>query len=209
MNKGAVLALLLAVGVLCTPAASIEPDYRRMEVAGGLSIDIPSHWYVIDADSRRNLVLSGNTAAELAGVQTQMNKVRVLAVNALPSPTGAMIGLSISWPPEYSEADLRAASPADLEDLVREFEISMRAAEPHSGVRVLEVQPAHIESFKQHTVVVLRYRRASSQGPSPWQVTQYKIPLDDRIVELTLSYRESDQWIWRPILERVKKSLTF
>jgi hypothetical protein len=42
-----------------------------------------------------------------------------------------------------------------------------------------------------------------------WRVLQYKIPVDSALIELTLSYREQDQMLWRPILESVRESVQF
>lgn len=206
----AISLCLAVVSVLLAPSISaIEPPFQRVHLAGAVSIEYPSHWFVIDADSRNNLVLSGHSALELAGVGVTSNKVRVFAANSTPSPTGAMIGLSLSWPPEYSQADLAVATPEELDYLASDCWEMMKSAEPVSGLSVLEVQGVDVEHIGGDLALVFRYRRASQIAQSPWQVTHYKIPLNDRIVELTLSYRESDQCVWRPILEKVKRSLTY
>jgi hypothetical protein len=207
-NKARYFALALVL-LWLAPTEAREPMYTRASLAGGISIEYPTHWFVIGAEQSKNLVLSGSAAAELAGNEIDTNKVRLFSVNASPAPTGAMIGLSLTTPAELSQTDLVGVTEGDLRFAAEEFRKSMEAAEPFSGIKVLEVQSVTTERFGQELALVFRYRRASQKGPSPWQVTQYKIPHNDRLIELTLSYRESDQWVWRPILEHVKRSLTY
>ena len=82
-----------------------------------------------------------------------------------------------------------------------------RKLETAGGPRVLQMQPVQLETIAGRRALSISYRRTSATGSSPWQVVQYKIPLPDRLIELTLSYRESDAVVWRPILEKVKRSM--
>ena len=77
------------------------------------------------------------------------------------------------------------------------------------GPKIVEMQPVRVEKINNRRALVLPYIRTSAVGPSNWQVNQYKIPVSDKTIELTLSYRLSDANVWRPILERVKRSVRF
>ena len=84
-----------------------------------------------------------------------------------------------------------------------------RKLEASGGPKVIEMQPIRIEKIKKIHILVIPYVRASINSPSSWQVTQYKIPTSDKLIEITLSHRQSDAVVWRPILERVKRSVQF
>ena len=71
------------------------------------------------------------------------------------------------------------------------------------------MQPIRIEKVKNYRVLVIPYVRVGANGVSPWQVTQYKIPTPNQLIEITLSHRQSDAAVWRPILEKVKRSVQF
>lgn len=82
--------------------------------------------------------------------------------------------------------------------------------EPSGGPKIIEMQTVRIEKFNNdHRALVILYVRAGAPGSSPWQATQYKIPVANRLVEITLSHRQPDAVMWRPILERVKRSVRF
>jgi hypothetical protein len=86
---------------------------------------------------------------------------------------------------------------------------TFRQGEASGGPRIIEMQPVRIEKFNNYRALVMAYIRAGVNEPSPWQVTQYKIPVPNRLIEITLSHRQSDAIVWNPILERVKRSIKF
>jgi len=157
-----------------------------------------------------NLGAAGAAMMDNAGIEGQSGqKQNLLAVNATPEPTGSIIRVSVTRPPDYTQADLAAATEADLKDAGAETLILFRQLETAGGPKIIEMQPVRIEKFNGQLAVVIRYVRASHFGPSPWQVTQYKIPVHNRLIEITLSHRQTDAVMWRPILERVKRSVRF
>lgn len=204
------LVVTLGLWALLTATASAAaPNFRQVELPFGISLDVPAHWHFIEEDGRKNLVLVGQTSAEAAGLEDLPAKVRLLAVNATPSPTGAMIGISVSWDVTYTQQDFAQITRTELAILARASHAMFRSMEVHGGPKVIEMQGATVESFNGQHALVLRYRRSGQRGPSAWQVTQYKIPVDGALIELTLSYRESDGPVWRPLLARVQRSVRF
>lgn len=139
-------------------------SFSHVQLAYGISLDIPVHWTVLSQDTRKNLSIAGQSINESAGIEQNGLKENLLAVNATPEPTGAMIRVSVTSPPDYTQSDLATVTSADL--------------------KTLETEMYRI--FKKMEV---------SGGPI--------------IIEITLSHRQSDAVIWRPILEKVKASISF
>jgi hypothetical protein len=185
-------------------------EFHRIQLSYGISIEIPSHWTVLSQATRNNLGAAGAAVMSNSGIgDSGAQKDRLLAVNATPEPTGAMVRVSVTSPPDYSQADLAAATAADLKALDVEVQKMYKQLETAGGPKLIESQPIRIESVNGKLALILPYVRAGVNGPSPWQVTQYKIPVGNRMIELTLSQRQSDSIVWRPILERVKRSMLF
>ena len=156
--------------------------------------------------------LASQAMIDNAGIEGPSGrKESLLAMSATPNPTGAMIRVSVTSPPDYTQSDLAAATSADLKEVGAEVLKLFRQLEASGGPKIIEMQPVRIEhaQLNNYRVLVIPYVRAGVNGPSPWQVTQYKIPVSDRLIEITLSHRQSDAIVWRPILERVKRSVKF
>jgi hypothetical protein len=208
--KYLVLPVLVALAFIAHPAYSQDSTFRREKLSYGISLDVPSHWTVLSAESRKNTEAAGQAISENAGVEgTLRRRESLIAVNATPDPTGALIRISITSDPEYTQSDLVAATQGELKELRLAMLKTFQQMEATGGPKIIEMQPARVEQLNNYRVLVLSYTRASLNGPSPWQVTQYKVPVSDRLVEITLSHRQSDSIVWRPILEKVKRSIRF
>jgi hypothetical protein len=202
---------MLAFAVCAEPALAQDATFHRVKLPDGISLDVPSHWTVLSQDARKNLAASSQAMQDNAGIESAPGERKgLLAVNATPSPTGAMIRVSVSEPADFSQADLATWTPSDLKEIGTELLSTFRKMEPSGGPRIIEMQAVRVEKFNaNYRALVIPYVRAGASGPSPWQVTQYKIPVANRLVEITLSHRQSDAVLWRPILERVKRSVRF
>lgn len=200
----------MLAGLFVAAASAQDTAYRRVLLVHDISIEIPSHWKILSQETRKNLGAVSEAITKNADIEGPSgNKVGLLAVNATPDPTGATIRVSVTSPPDYTQADLAATTPADLKDLGTEMQTMFKKLEAPGGLTIIEMQPFRIEKLNNYRVLVMPYVRAGINGPSPWQVTQYKIPVSERLIEITLSHRQSDAVIWRPILERVKRSVQF
>lgn len=208
--KNLTFTAFVAFALLAHPAFAQDTSFRRVQLAYGISLDVPAHWTVLSLENRKNLGAAGQAMMENAGIEKSSGrKESLLAMNATPNPTGAMIRVSVTSPPDYTQSDLAAATFADTKEIGAEMLSMFRKLETSGGPKILEMQPVHIEKFNNYRVLVLPYVRAGIVGTSPWQVTQYKIPVSNRLIEITLSHRQSDAIVWRPILERVKRSVQF
>lgn len=196
--------------LLGNSAYAEDTSFRRVQLAYGISLDVPSHWTTLSQDNRKNFRAAGQAMAENAGIERPSGrKESLLAMNAVPNPTGAMIRVSVTSPPAYTQNDLAAVTPGELKEFGADMLGMFRKLEASGGPKIIEMQPVRIEKFNNYRVLALPYVRAGINGASPWQVTQYKIPVSNRLIEITFSHRQSDAIVWQPILEIVKRSVKF
>ncbi len=187
-----------------------DPTFLKVELAYGISLDIPSHWTVLSQDTQRNLRATSDAMVNNTGLEgLSGRKKSLLAVNATPDPSGATIRVSVTSQPDYTQADLAVATPAELKDASSELERIFKKLEVVGGPKIIEVKPAHIEKFNNYLALVMPYVRAGINETSSWQVTQYKIPVNNRLIEITFSHRQSEASLWLPTLERVRLSVRF
>lgn len=201
---------LLFIALFVGSASAQDTAFRRVQLPYGISLEIPSHWEVLSQDAKQNLAAVSEALSRNAGVtEDSGKKERLLAVSAKPNPSGAKVRVSVTMPPEYTQADLAAATAAELNQLRPELIATSKKLEASGGVRVLEMQTPRIDRINNKLAFVITYTRADPYGPSPWQVTQYKVPVSNKLIEITLSHRQSDAVVWKPILENVKRSIRF
>jgi hypothetical protein len=202
--------LILTVALFALGAKASDSAFKRISLPHGISIEIPAHWTVLSQATRSNLKAHEEATTEAAGIRDpERKKASLLALNSTPAPTGAMVRVSVSSPPDFTLNELKHITQSELNEMAGEMARLFRQLEASGGPKVLQTFPARSEMLGSRLALVIPYRRASQFGPSPWYVTQYKVPFQNHLVEITLSYRESDAPIWRPILEKVRQSTRF
>jgi len=116
------LAAFVALTLLAHPAFAQDTSFRSVQLAYGISLDVPSHWTVLSLENRKNIRAAGQAMTDNAGIEGPSGrKDTLLAMNATPNPTGAMIRVSVTSPPDYTQPDLAAATLADLKELGAEM----------------------------------------------------------------------------------------
>lgn len=204
------LVLVFAVALLALNAKASDSAFKRVTLPYGISLEIPAHWTILSQATKSNLKALEEATTEAAGIHDpKRKKASLLALNSTPVPTGAMVRVSVSSPPDFTLDELKNITQSELNEMAGEMARLFRQLEASGGPKVLQTFPARSEMLGNRLALVIPYRRANHFGPSPWYVTQYKIPLQNHLVEITLSYRESDAPLWRPILEKVRQSTRF
>ncbi|PIQ11741.1 MAG: hypothetical protein COW70_11810 [Hydrogenophilales bacterium CG18_big_fil_WC_8_21_14_2_50_58_12] len=201
---------MLVIALMIGSASAKDTAFRRVQLPYGISLEIPSHWEIFSQDEKQNFAAAAESMGRNAGgAEDSGKKERLLAVSARPFPSGAKIRVSVTTPPEYTQADLAATTAAELSQLRSEYIAMFNKMLASGGARVLEMQTPQIERINNKLALAMAYTRTDPDGPSPWQVTQYGVPVPKRLIQITLSYRQSDAIIWKPILENVKRSIRF
>lgn len=198
-------AMLFAI---VTPSiVQAQSVYARQQLGGGLSIELPSHWTLLPVDARRNLRASAEAFDRLSG-NNASPAVRIALLAANSSPRGAAVRVTLGRTSDnLSEQRLIGLTHDELREYTQNFRQQNAEREAVGGARLLSVAPVTVSRFNTSHALVISYTRAGVDGPSPWQVNQYKIPVGERTIELTLSYRTAEAVLWRPILEVVRRSL--
>ena len=163
--KGAFYSLLI-ITLFVGSASAQDTSFRSVQLAYGISLEIPSHWKVLSQETRQNLGAAGEAMTKNAGVEGPSGKKQgLLAVNATPDPTGSMIRVSVTMPPEYTQADLAAATAAELNQMRPELSAMFKKLEASGGPKILEMQTPRIERINNQLALVMSYTRTGLIGP--------------------------------------------
>lgn len=206
----ALLIWFAFLGAIPIEAAPGSSQFTKVQLAPGLAIEIPSHWSVLSSSDSANLATMSEAIRKNSGTpEPDYQKTRLLAVSSIPAPTGAQIRVNVISPNYLTQEMLSNATSAELAAVRDEMYKSFKALESLGGTVIVSMEQARVEEISKLKALVLSYKRQSTgAGPSLWQVTQYGIPTSGKTIQITLSYRLVDGALWKPILDRVKQSVT-
>lgn len=200
---------ILALGA--NIAAAANSSYQRVSIGEGISIEIPKHWVVHSIAEKKNFAAAAEASTRGVGIdnETAGNKNTLLAVSALPTPSGAKIRVSVIRPPEFTSAELAAATAKELKESRADWFSAMSKNVSATGGKVLSLEAPRIEKINGQVALLIDYRRTDPGSPSPWTVKMYQIPVADKMILFTISHRESDAAIFKPVIDHAKQSMRF
>jgi hypothetical protein len=211
MNHLARLVIFaIALHLTVTSTLAQHASYARIRVSNGPVLEYPSHWKIADEATVQNRVHAGRATADASGVDLSGFQTRNrIIIESQPFPSTAQIRASIITPQEYTQEDLRATTANDLNALKTDFESSFLKMSASGTVKLHKMGEPRIEKVAGKLALVIPYTRYTETDPVLWQVEQIKIPFEDRILSMTISYRTSNSTEMKPIVERVKRTLMF
>lgn len=208
LSRLTIAAVALYLTVQTTHAQ--QASYARVRVADGPVLEYPSHWKIADEAMVQNRVHTSQAIADAAGIDLNgFQKRNRVIIESQPSPSTAQIRASIITPQEYTQEDLRAATENDLRALRTQFETTFRSMSASGTVKFHQMGELRVEKIAGKFALVIPYTRYTEFDPVLWEVEQIKIPFRNQTLSMTISYRTSDAPAMKPIVERVKRTLTF
>ena len=97
------------------------------------------------------------------------------------------------------------ATQNELKLLDRELKKEMQSIFSGTGLKLISWQGISITKINGRTALKVSYIRQLNNNPYVW-VDMYQFQNNDRLHRLTLSYRLSDEKIWKPLFSQVSKS---
>lgn len=189
---------------------SVNADIFTTVKLPGITLDIPSHWKVMDKDTRSNITALGDSVAENSDYEKSYTKDNLLVVTSQPKPIEAMIRVSVVTPPDFDQNDLLNATSDDIEIASSEIFKTLKQVEEATGLKIISLEDVSIDKIGNLLALKVTYLREDMETRNDnWRVIQYRVPLKKYYFTITLSYRQSASHLMAPILERVKQTISF
>lgn len=205
--------LISAVGALLLLfstqyAAADQYSFVTLRLPHGIQIDAPRTWHVLD-EAQNNLIATARDAAlDLSGTGVRYTGNVLFAANSTPATTYASMRVSLDPSMAATPADLTemdALSNADLGAMEPGFRDLMSQTLAPQGLLVLDSLGLFKESYGAYPAISYRYRRSGPNGSVIVDLIQ--IFRSDAAIRINLAYKESEELIWRVVIQRIKQSI--
>jgi len=201
-----VLAVCLILNVYTASASS---NFLLISLPKGVSVELPKNWIVQSKNIRITLESWLETKMELAGITAPSSDLN-FAANYYDDQGRHAAYFSIRYYPEQTmtQADSRAVTTADMKeaDVAARASNQIAAVQP-PGMRVLSWMGTTKQTINGTIAFVTEYRRTGSNGSAPFQVRLVRVLNADRSFTVTISYREDQEFLLRPICDRIIQSI--
>ncbi len=206
------LPILLAV--LSLPAAGQDGRSAFATVRFGdiLQVDLPRNWTYMDKNVADHLNTSSEAVAKLAGVIiAQGDNTILVAANAYDTrgKSKATLRISVRSVPGITQSQMHefATQPPSVveSDLRRSAEETVNTMLKVPGVKSYAVRAVKLD--RNDSLVCSLSSFEGDIGRGPLISDTWVCPIGDRTLKLSTSYEKASRAIYRPILERVWRSL--
>jgi|JI6StandDraft_1071083.scaffolds.fasta_scaffold98523_3 hypothetical protein len=99
------------------------------------------------------------------------------------------------------------ATPQEISDISKELKSQMQQSFAGTGLKLITWYGVSIVTINGRTALKISYLRQLNDKPYV-VVNMYRFQNNDRLHSLTLSYRQSEEATWKPLLSKITNSFT-
>lgn len=185
-------------------------NFVQVDLPRGVSIVLPKGWRYLDETMNRLIETSLEAVIDVSGIDIgearDDDEAVLVAANSTPASTYAAVRVTSVRPPTISLTEAKEVTNRDLAALKSEMIEPLQKMMAAQGNELLEYFGYRKDRIGGHEAFVLEYRRTGPNGPVMVQVNQIAAP--SQTITVNLSYRESETALWKPILAKVRGSIT-
>ncbi len=189
------------------PIHTAESHFTNIKLPHGIQLELPKTWWLIGKDFNALIETSAQAALDLSGITTPERTETLIAANSMPRTTYAAVRVTYVTPPIAAPEEFRGATAANAREIDPEMEAESRQMLSQQGLQLLKYLGTTIDKLDGNPAMVINYRRSGPNGPV--LVWTYQVLLPTATVRINLSYRESEAVLWKPVIEKIRRSFTF
>jgi hypothetical protein len=192
------------------PKASASKNFLPVKLPHGLQIELPKNWVVLSENQRITLDSAVQSREELAGEVFVASSDLNFGANYYDDAgkTAAIINVRYYPNSEISQADVRASGISDISELDSAIRDSIIDAGQINGFSVLAWNGTSKKTINGITAFVTEYQRSSMYTDGNFKVRLVRVFNKERSFTMTVSYREDQEHLLRPICDRIISSLS-
>ncbi len=198
---------ILVLGV--TNSANADNSaFAHFKFGSDVSVDVPRNWYFLDKNIRDNLNTFSEAAVRLAGISAaQGNNQILIAANAYTNSKkpSATMRLSVRRGNFISQSDVQDSDIKKIKMMTKKQIDKLNESLP-DYVKSMKLVSVRVEKIGGYYSVVTKKLVEYDTG---LEVDRLDVIYFPKVVyKLNTSYRKNEEWMFKPILEIVRNSLS-
>lgn len=202
-----VLAIVL-IGPVTAHAQTNENKFVTLRFPHGITMDAPRSWRAVSADENEVVLTALQATLDLTGIKrTEKQSVTLLKANPKLQQLYAYVKLSEKTGEFMDQKASEITSEAELKKIDETWLADVKKMNQLTGMKIVEWKGTRKEKINGKWAIVTEYRREDREGHGPVWCQINAIHLRDRCVTLTLSFREREEVVLKPVILRMRSSL--
>ncbi len=196
----------LIILLIIVPHFAAASNFVEVKLPRGVKMQIPKGWWVLTAEHNQLIDTSAEAALDVSGIgAVEGSDVNLISANSMPRTTYAAVRVDSSTPVYGSPSEISNLTPAELQAFKIDARRNLLKLLPTQGNRLLAFLNYRRVIISGHPTLITDYRRSGPKGPVIVSIVQIFTP--NQNISINLSYRESEQAIWKPVIRKMYKSI--
>lgn len=205
--RNSLISILLCLALITSAQAA--NNFVPIRLPNGVEIELPKNW---EATSNNQLItLDSSLQSRLQGAILPFDASSELnfAANYYDDRRNTAGIIQIRYYPkmDISQEEARSAGQSDIQELDGEIHDAAVKAGPIGGISVLAWSGTTKQVINGATCFVTEYKRSSINNNGNFNVRLVRVFNSGKSFTLTVSYREDQEYLLRPICDRIISSL--
>lgn len=205
---GIIGAVFFAMLFTFTPLAIAANNFIPIKLPYGVQVELPRNWVALSNNQR--ITLDSSVQARLEGTEIfNASSDLNFAANYYDDAGKLAAMMNIRYHPDTkaSQAEVRSIDQAALRDIDNMLRESIMKAGQATGLSVLVWNGSSKQIINGVTTFVTEYKRSPTNNNGNFIVRLVNVFNNNKTFGLTVSYREDQEYLLRPICDRIISTL--
>lgn len=200
------LALLFLLLIAPHFALADGSNFMTVKLPRGVEIELPKDWRLFSDEQKKLIDTTTEAAMDLSGIELPKGiEVNLLSARAMPESMYAAAWVNSTTPIATLPLEVKNMSSAEIIDYGNEIKVGVSKLLPQIGYKLLQFNGIRRVTISGYPAFIMDYRRSGLKGPVMVSAIQIYTPSQE--IYISLSYRESEKTIWKPVMEKAFKSI--
>jgi hypothetical protein len=202
------IVLCAVCGLAFVPLCEAANNFVPIKLPHGVQVDLPINWEALSNNQRITLDSAVQALAERNDSFDASDDLN-FAANYYDDAHKVAALMNIRYYPkmEVTQAEARAVGPSDIQELDSMLRDGISKGGPAMGVSLVSWHGTTKQVINGTTAFVTEYTRAPQQNNGNFRVRLVRVFNGSKSFTLTVSYRERQEYLLRPICDRIISSL--
>ncbi len=206
---------LLAFILISTISFSQSTDFENYRIIEVGSISIPNNMEIQSGNYKKLSETYQKEMSKKFGYEVSDNRIvfqqkglNDLEKQGLASYVRVILETEIGNFGDFDKLTNKlTATPQEISNISKEFKSQIQQSFAGTGLKLITWNGISIVTINGRTALKISYLRQLNDKPYV-VVNMYRFQNNDRLHSLTLSYRQSDEATWKPLLTKIANSFT-
>jgi hypothetical protein len=190
------------------PSASAANNFVLVRLPNSVQVEIPRNWELLSSNRRVTLDSAVQSRNESAGLFDASSDLQFAANHYDDAgKNDALVNVRYYPDIKITQQDARASGQSDVQEIDATIRDVMTKSAQVSGFSLLAWFGTKIQTINGITAFVTEYKRSPAKDNGNFRVRLVRVFNGAKSFTLTISYRDDQEYLLRPICDRVISSL--